>query len=135
VTLLKVLLGSCLLFSCGGKAATSTTQPAPERKVVTETKIEILGPVSFDEAATLSASSTDILEAIASTLEGNPDIELVAVQAAAADQELSEQRGQVIIDFLVAKDVSTDRLTNQPTVSEEQSVEFEILRRSSEEEP
>ena len=129
-TLIKALLGSCLLLSCGGKAAPAP-QPSPEREVVTETKIEILDKITWAEGATLNESSTPILEAIATTLAGNPDIELLSVEAHAAEQEIAEQRGQAIIDFLLAKEIASERLTNAPKVTEEEKVEFRILRRAS----
>ncbi len=50
-----------------------------------------------------------------------------------ADKELAERRGQTIIDSLLAHDIAPERLTNQPKVSEKEGVEFEILRRASDE--
>ncbi len=106
-------------------SATQTSRdvaPAPKkaRTIVTDTKVEILDPIQFlVGSATIEARSTRILDAIASTLTGNPSIKLVAVHAYGADAlvqfqgRLGAERAQVIVDELVARGVARTRLVAQ----------------------
>lgn len=116
-----------LVVACGGQK-----QPAKKKRVVvTETKVELLPDITFVEGATVADDGHATIEAIATTLLGNPDIELVAVSAIAGSQELSESRGRVIIDELITLGVAATRLQNQPRVNAKEVVEFKILRRAS----
>ena len=142
---------TAFLFSCGGKSATSTpaatgsqpeTSPAatspvhepteskPERTVITTTKIEILDKISFTEGATLAETSNPILKAIATTLDGNPEIQLLGVQAHAPDLDLAKRRTQAIMDALIERGVAGLRLESQPIASDRDVVEFIVLRRA-----
>jgi len=91
------------------------------RVVVTETETTILDVVEFSPGtATLRASSRPTLDAVASTLRGNPSIELLEVQShtrdtrdGAASLALSEQRAAVVVTYLVAAGVEPTRLVAQ----------------------
>ena len=91
------------------------------RVVVTDTQTEILDRVSFQPGtAELEPRSVPILDAVASTLQGNPSILEVEVQSHTDDRgddvvnlKLSEQRAQVVMKYLVDKGVAQSRLTAQ----------------------
>jgi outer membrane protein OmpA-like peptidoglycan-associated protein len=93
----------------------------PGRVIVTETTTEILDPVSFRPGtAELEPRSLPILDAVVSTLQGNPSILEVEVQSHTdergdddANLKLSEQRAQVVMKYLVDKGVAQARLTAQ----------------------
>jgi len=119
------MIGLGLFVACGG-----SEKPAKKKRVVvTETKVELLPEITFAEGTTLAENAYATIEATATTLTGNPDIELVAVTALAESQELSGQRGRVVMDELIKRGVAAERLKNQPKVGPE-AVEFRILRRS-----
>ena len=89
-----------------------------ERKVVTETSIEIIGPIKFDGAtAQLShaPSTQKMLDAIAQTFIGNPSILEVEVRAYGADAKfqrgvLASARARAIVHALVQRGVEAKRL-------------------------
>jgi outer membrane protein OmpA-like peptidoglycan-associated protein len=93
----------------------------PGRVVVTETSTTILDVVEFvPGTATLRASSTPILDAVAETLIGNPSIELVEVQSHTcgvgdddANLTLTDQRAVEVVAYLVNAGVSPSRLVAQ----------------------
>jgi outer membrane protein OmpA-like peptidoglycan-associated protein len=85
--------------------------------VITETSIEILDPITFlPGSAALEPSSLRMLDAVARTLDGNPSIKLLAVQAfgvdtvAALQARLGATRAQAVVDELVARGVARARL-------------------------
>lgn len=97
------------------------TEPATteqhKRTVVTDTHVEILDPIRFLAGSpTLDPRSTPILDAIASTLSGNPSIRLVEVHAYGADTlaqfqaRVGADRAQAIVNALVARGVDQKRL-------------------------
>lgn len=110
------------------------------RMVVTDTEVEALSPIRFQG---LSANPTDesraTLDAVASTLDGNPSILLVDVVAFGSDgapefqQIIAQQRAQAIVDYLVERGIARDRLRAQgvprPEPGGSSSVRFEIARR------
>lgn len=126
-------------------ATTATSSPAapPARKqrlVVTETQVEILDPIRFlTGSASLDPRSTPILDAIASTLAGNPSIKLVAIHAYGSDAlvqfqgRIGAERAQVIVDQLVVRGVARTRLLAQGEAAPPPGVSamatFEILAR------
>jgi outer membrane protein OmpA-like peptidoglycan-associated protein len=91
-----------------------------ESKVkVTEEKIEILDRVYFDTSkATIKPRSFDVLNQVASVLKANKKtIIRVEVQGHTDDQgnsesnrELSQQRAEAVVDYLVSKGVSRETL-------------------------
>jgi outer membrane protein OmpA-like peptidoglycan-associated protein len=108
--------------------------------VVTDTQIEILDPVRFlTGSASLDPRSLRILDAIASTLSGNPSIKLVAVHAYAIDTlvqfqgRIAAERAQVVVDQLVVRGVARNRLVAQgaatPPPGGSAMTTFEILAR------
>jgi hypothetical protein len=88
----------------------ATKPPAKRRVVVTDTVIEILHDVSF-VGDTISTRSLRTLDAVAATLEGNPNIRLIEVQAS------TETRAQACIDYLIGQGVAPNRLVAGTTDS------------------
>ena len=84
------------------------TKPAAEhhrgRVIVTDTQIEILHDVSF-VGDTISTRSLRTLDALAATLDGNPTIQLVEVQAS------SLTRARACVDYLIGRGIAPARLT------------------------
>jgi outer membrane protein OmpA-like peptidoglycan-associated protein len=126
-------------------ATTSPRAPdrpaTPPRKVVTETKVEVLDPIRFvGQSAAIDPVSIPILDAIAATLAGNPTIELVEVRAYGADAieqfqaKVGVARAQAIVDQLVARGVAPSRLIAagqaRPPAGAPTVPVFEILQRS-----
>jgi outer membrane protein OmpA-like peptidoglycan-associated protein len=111
---IALALGS-LIFLCPEAA------PHRGRVVVTDTETTILDVVEFSPGtATLCERSRPTLDAVASTLLGNPSIELIEVQShtrdtgdGAASLALSEQRAAVVVAYLVAAGVEPTRLVGQ----------------------
>ena len=112
--IIALALGSLLLLS-------PEATPQRGRVVVTETETTILDVVEFSPGtATLRESSRPTLDAVASTLHGNPSIELIEVQSHtrdtgddAASLALSEQRAATVVAYLVAAGVESTRLVAQ----------------------
>lgn len=118
----------------------ATSEPR-EKMIITSTTIEILHPITFlTGSPTLDPRSTRILDAIASTLTGNPSIQLVEVHAYGADTlaqfqaRVGADRAQAIVNALVARGVDKKRLLTAggATPPPGQSTEpvFEIVQRS-----
>jgi len=89
----------------------------PHRTVVTTTSISILDRISFVRTSDkLSRRSTEIMDAIAATLVGNPSILLVEVHAYGDDappsdrQASGERRARAIVAGLVKRGVQPSRL-------------------------
>ena len=84
--------------------AVATKPAAPRgRVVVTETSIEILHDVSF-VGDTISTRALRTLDAVAATLDGNPSITLIEVQAS------SLVRAQACVDYLIGQGIAPERL-------------------------
>lgn len=125
-----------LAVACAGPSSNK-----PKHVVTSETSIEILDPVSFTNGAELAPKSHEILDAVASTLDGNPSIKLVEVEAhvvegdESARQQLADRRAQVIIDYLVGKGVAAARLRPKglitPSDAPKDSVSLIVIERSS----
>jgi len=100
---------------------TVTRDPISGRVVITDTDIEILDLVRFETGkVTLIPSSLPALDAVASTLQGNPSILLVEVQSHvdergddATNLRLTQARALVVRNYLVAKGIDATRLTTQ----------------------
>jgi outer membrane protein OmpA-like peptidoglycan-associated protein len=115
-----------------------------ERKVVTETSIEIIGPIEFAGASSRlhpGKSTTKMLDAIAQTLLGNPSITKVEIRAYGADATfqrglLGTQRARVIVAALVARGVDGKRLVARgygaPRAGESADPSLFILARETE---
>jgi len=111
----------------------------PGRVIVTDTSIEILGPIRFPEQSiALDTTATKMLDAVASTLVGNPSILIVSVHAYGTGappegrQQLADQRTDAIVQYLVAHGVEANRLqsgglTDPPTP--DAGVSLEIIKR------
>ena len=124
------------------------------RVMVTKGKIMILDKVYFDTGkATIKPVSFPILDAVAATLAGNPQIELVEIQGHAdergnddANLKLTQARVQSVKDYLVKKGVGGDRLiakgygetkplcteSNESCWEKNRRVEFVILKPAGE---
>jgi OOP family OmpA-OmpF porin len=129
--------------------------PDRGRVVVTETNIEILDKIYFEyNKATIKPESFPILDAVASTLQGNPDIQLVEIQghtdargSADYNRRLSDARSKSVRKYLIGKGVAADRLRAKgfgedelidPANTEEahaknRRVEFLIIKRGTDE--
>ena len=128
--------------------------PDKGRVVVTDTNIEILDKVYFEyDKAVIKKESYGILDAVAATLEGNPDISLVEIQGHtdsrgndAYNLDLSDRRAAAVKQYLVDKGIGEDRLTSQgygesqpldrkkteAAYAKNRRVEFLILKRGGE---
>jgi outer membrane protein OmpA-like peptidoglycan-associated protein len=128
--------------------------PDKGRVVVTQGKIEILDKIYFETAkAIIKPISYPILDAIAATLKGYPQIELVEVQGHADERgpddynlRLTEDRSQAVKQYLIDKGIESERLRakgygetrpvdpqhNEAAWSKNRRVEFVIIKRSAE---
>jgi outer membrane protein OmpA-like peptidoglycan-associated protein len=85
-------------------------------KMIGPCKLEILDKILFAKnAATVPPKATSLLDAIARTLERNPEISSVEVQGHASRDErgpdrLARARGSAVLEYLVTKGVSRERL-------------------------
>jgi OmpA-OmpF porin, OOP family len=127
--------------------------PDRGRVVVTDTNIEILDKIYFEyDKAVIKSESFPILDAVAATLEGNPDILLVEIQGHtdergpdAYNKRLSNDRAAAVKTYLVDKGVDASRLeshgygeeqpldprSNEEAWAKNRRVEFLILKRAS----
>lgn len=86
------------------------------RTIITSTTITILDEVKFAEAsAEVPPAAAQLLDAVADTLEGNPDITKIAVQGHADQAEasplaLSQARAEAVRQLLVARGIDPGRL-------------------------
>jgi outer membrane protein OmpA-like peptidoglycan-associated protein len=118
------------------KPRTQRSTAPRERVVVTDTEIERLDPVEFlPGSTTLEPHSIRTLDAVATTLTGNPNIALVAVHTVAPDalaqlrRRLAADRANVVIAHLVSRGVARTRLVPDPAAgSPGAATEFLILR-------
>jgi outer membrane protein OmpA-like peptidoglycan-associated protein len=86
--------------------------------VIEENQIVILEKIYFEtDSAVIKEKSTKILDAVAATLNGNPQIELVEVQGHADERasdeynlKLTRDRAAAVVEALVERGVSRDRL-------------------------
>jgi outer membrane protein OmpA-like peptidoglycan-associated protein len=126
--------------------------PDQGRVVVTDTNIEILDKIFFEfDSDVIKSESYDILDAVAATLDGNPDIELVEIQGHTDSQgndaynlDLSDRRAASVKRYLVEKGIDEGRLTsqgygetqpidkkkNEKAYAKNRRVEFLIIKRS-----
>jgi outer membrane protein OmpA-like peptidoglycan-associated protein len=92
--------------------------PDRGRVVVTDTKIEILDKIYFEfDSDVIKPVSYPILDALAATMEGNPDIQLVEIQghtdsrgADAYNLSLSDRRAKAVRRYMIEKGVAESRL-------------------------
>jgi outer membrane protein OmpA-like peptidoglycan-associated protein len=127
--------------------------PDRGRVIVTDTKIEILDKIYFEyNKDIIKSESFPILDAIAATLQGNPDIRLVEIQGHTDERgsdsynlDLSDRRAASVKRYLVKAGVDADRLqsqgygetqpldprSNERAWANNRRVEFLILKRGS----
>jgi len=114
---MRVLLVVALLLvsSCGSKAKPAEPE-RQKRMTVTETTIEVIDFTYFaPDSAEIAADQHDVLAAIVSTLEGNPDITKIEVQGHAEATEndpasLSQARADAVLAYLTSKGIDAGRL-------------------------
>ena len=141
---LVLATGALLVIRCEG---------APHARVVVTDTTDILDIVAFSPGTSeLEPRSRPTLDAVAETLRGNPEIEIVEVQAHTsgigdpdANQALSDQRAAVVLMYLIDAGVEPRRLTakgygdTQPIARGEpaknERVAFVILQRFSDPTP
>lgn len=94
-------------------------EPPRERRVITESSIEIYETIRFvGNTAEIAAGSFEMLDAVATTLRGNPSIKLLEVRGHSDWEEpdrvkraeLSVQRAENVIAALVSRGVEPWRL-------------------------
>ncbi|MFH0900337.1 MAG: OmpA family protein, partial [Pseudomonadota bacterium] len=129
--------------------------PDKGRVVVTTGAIEILDKIFFEtDKAIIKPESFPLLDAIAATLQGNPDILLIEVGGHADErnsdeynQRLTQARAEAVRAYLIGKGVDSYRLKavgygesrpldprhNEDAWSKNRRVEFLILKRTDEE--
>ena len=120
---------------------------AEGRRVVTETSIEILGPIHFEGATARlhpGSSTQHMLDAVAAAFTGNPTILKVEVRAYGTDATaqrglLGTQRARAIVMALVARGVDANRLVPRgfagPRPGESSDPAFFILKRVQDDKP
>ena len=128
--------------------------PDKGRVIVRKGKLEILDKIYFEtDKAIIKPISFPILDAIAATLKGNPQITEIEVQGHADERgdddynlKLTEARSQAVRTYLIDKGVEAGRLQahgygetkpvcgehNEDCWSRNRRVEFVILKRSDE---
>jgi outer membrane protein OmpA-like peptidoglycan-associated protein len=126
--------------------------PDRGRVIVHKGNIEILDKIYFETGkATIKPESFGILDAIAATMLGNPDIMLIEIQGHADERgqddfnlQLTDDRAHAVLKYLTEKGVEAARLTakgygetkpiekghNEAAWSKNRRVEFVILRRA-----
>lgn len=91
--------------------------PDRGRVVIEESHLEILDAIHFTRgSAQIQPRSLPIVDAVAATLNGNPQVNAVAVEGHAATGErgagsLARRRAQAVVDALVSRGVSAGRLS------------------------
>ncbi len=93
----------------------------PDRDVVRDvgTELEILDKIHFEyNKAVIKEESYPILDAVAATIDANPDIRIIEIQghtdergSDAYNLELSQRRAEAVADYLEQRGISRDRLT------------------------
>src|SRR5204863_189884 len=93
--------------------------PDRGRVIVHQSNIEILDKIYFEtDKAIIKPESFPILDAIAATVIGNPDIQLIEIQGHADERgddnynlKLTDDRAHAVMKYLVDKGVEQSRLT------------------------
>lgn len=120
-----------LIVCCGLLVACSSSPKRtdkPGRVVVSDTPIEFLDPITFvGDTAELAPTSSRLLDSVATTMTGDPSIELEVV-VHSADKTLSAQRAKVIVEQLIARNVAADRLRASAGDDSPVRTEFVITR-------
>lgn len=95
--------------------------PPRERRVVTESSIEIYETIRFvGNTAEIAEASTPMLDTIARTMQGNPSITLMEIRGHSDWEEpdrvkraeLSIQRAENVVTALISRGVDPARLTS-----------------------
>jgi outer membrane protein OmpA-like peptidoglycan-associated protein len=118
----------------------STATPPPRRHVVvTDTTCEILQPLAFARGSVeLDVGSEATLAAIAKTLDANPSLRLVAVEAdvsladareLSARHSLAMRRAVAVRDRLIALGVAPARLLARAGTGRDPGIQFVVLAR------
>jgi outer membrane protein OmpA-like peptidoglycan-associated protein len=100
-------------------ASTAVADPGdpPRRVVVSSSSVQVLAPIQFTGAtAALTPESAPMLDAIARTLDGNPELRVIEVRAfgatgtSRARQTLADRRARAIAAQLVRRGIAANRL-------------------------
>lgn len=103
--------GSVFVVSCD--------ESEPELVVVTETELMLLEPIyfDFDEATIRFPESSEVLDALVTTLDKHEELTLVEVGghtdergSRSYNESLSQARVESVVDYLVENGISEDRL-------------------------
>lgn len=142
--LARIARSVLLLAACGGSPKQEPAEP-PAKIVVSDTQLEILDPIAFTGEAELTPGSHRLLDAVAETFTGNPDIKLVEIGVfvldgdEAARQQIADRRAQRIVDYLVGKQIAAERLQPRGYVTAPEGepptnrVRLLVLKRGSDE--
>lgn len=93
--------------------------PDRGRVLVTSTRIEILERLYFARgSAEIKPAAAPLLDAVAATLKGHPQLQLISVDGHASDEEqkgyeLAERRAAAVRRALVERGVQAERLTSR----------------------
>lgn len=95
--------------------------PEPKRVTVTADHIEISEKIHFETAeATIAADSHGLLDEIVTVLKQSPQIKKVSIEghtdsagSAATNKQLSEQRAQAVMNYLIQHGVGAVRLESR----------------------
>jgi outer membrane protein OmpA-like peptidoglycan-associated protein len=126
--------------------------PDKGRVVVTNNKIEILDKIYFEtDLAVIKPVSFPLMDAIAATLKGNPQVTLIEIQGHADERsddahnmDLTTRRAYAVLEGLVERGVLPSRMRsmgfgetkplcrehNEDCWSQNRRVDFIILRRA-----
>ncbi len=94
--------------------------PPAETVAVQPDTLEVKDKIAFEwNSAKLDASSSPALDEVAQTLKDNPSFRVEVAGHASSDgneeynQQLSEQRAEVVVTYLVRRGVARDRLSSK----------------------
>jgi outer membrane protein OmpA-like peptidoglycan-associated protein len=138
-----------LVLALAASLALHGEPSARGRVVVTETETTILDTVEFvPGTARMRPSAQPILDAVVATLQGNPSIELVEVQAhtsgigdSLTNLALSDERAGAVMRYLVHAGIAPARLVSQgygdtqpidrAVLGKNERISFLIVKRST----
>ena len=113
--------------------------PIGSRTIVTSTSIEIYVPLVFAPgSARLPDGADKTIAAIAATIDGNPSLLVLAVEAEVTPADgdaftrelVGLRRANAVRDRLVALGVSPSRLVAEVGAGEQRAIEFVVLQRA-----
>jgi len=130
-------------LACGGGGKPVASSGNGNPVVVTDTVFELLDPVQFTDEGEVVGNGYQTLDAIAATLKGNPEIQLVEIQGRVSDDDgegeagrpaRAQKRAEVVMAYLVKSGVAAERLSAKGYAdlakAEASQVSFVIVKRA-----